>query len=306
MDETIYVLVVDPDADRRQDVVDYLSKHMRLVVQDAGTAKAARAVLDDEEIDVVVSEHELPDGMERDVFRYARGDRSEMGRIVFTAADRETVDLNPFHFDLSPWNTTYSFGYINRNDDDALQQLTDLIVDGYQNNVFAPYPVPADERSRREAIDSIPDTAYVLLDDVTALAAELFDVPMASIRLIERDRQRYISCHGFDADELAREKTICTYTIMDDDVLVVEDVQDDPRFADTPFFEELDINWYAGAVIHIDDEPVGTLCLEDCYQHDFGEKKRIQLQALADHASTLITIARERAAADSDRTSSQR
>ncbi|MHB8283991.1 MAG: ATP-binding protein [Caulobacteraceae bacterium] len=118
-------------------------------------------------------------------------------------------------------------------------------------------------------LDSLPEARF---DRLTALAADLFDAPIALVSLIDRDRQWFKSRHGLDAAETPRAWAFCDYAIKGerDEALVVEDASLDPRFADNPLVTgELGIRFYAGAPLTTaDGHNVGTLCVIDQHARD--------------------------------------
>ena len=132
-----------------------------------------------------------------------------------------------------------------------------------------PAPLPSNEAERLETLarygvlDTPPDAA---LDRLTALAARLFDVPVALVTLIEKDRQWFKSHHGTDLCESPRDVSFCAYAILPahQEVLVVPDATLDPRFADNPLVTgPLGVRFYAGAPLRTSDgTALGTLCLD--------------------------------------------
>lgn len=128
--------------------------------------------------------------------------------------------------------------------------------------------IPEDEENRVEALQSlgILDTGHEpRFDRITRLAAALFDVPIALISLIDRDRQYFKSHYGFDVCESSRDVSFCAHVVYNRDVMIVPDALCDPRFADNPTVkDEPHIRFYAGAPLILDDGScVGTVCLID-------------------------------------------
>ncbi|KKX49949.1 GAF domain-containing protein [Sphingobacterium sp. IITKGP-BTPF85] len=127
------------------------------------------------------------------------------------------------------------------------------------------YPVPENELERIRQLKS-----YELLGlgkdpdlDVFAQAACLItDCPAALIAMMEEDTQRIQSCVGMELDTVERRNTVCQYTIMSKDVLVIEDTFEDPRSATNPLIREGNIRFYAGVPL-LDDEghALGTICV---------------------------------------------
>ncbi len=80
------------------------------------------------------------------------------------------------------------------------------------------------------------------------MAADLFDVPIALVSLVDKDRQWFKSCIGLGVAETGRDVSFCAHAILSDDVLVVPDAAVDERFATNPVVTgEPHIRFYAGA-----------------------------------------------------------
>lgn len=111
-------------------------------------------------------------------------------------------------------------------------------------------------------MDSGPDPAF---DRVTKLVADLFDVPIALVALIDDSRQWFKSTHGLDIAETPRDISFCQYVIADAQPMVVTDVLTDPRFRDNPLVTgDPFIRFYAGVPLRAHNGAVlGTLCIID-------------------------------------------
>jgi CheY-like chemotaxis protein len=129
-------------------------------------------------------------------------------------------------------------------------------------------PVPEDEETRLAALESLaildtgPEQRF---DRLTGLATALFDVPIAMINLVGRDRTQFKSCIGFTTGDGPRESSFCAHVVYSRKVMIVPDMLRDPRFADNPHvIGEPHVRFYAGAPIILrDGSCVGTLCLID-------------------------------------------
>lgn len=121
-------------------------------------------------------------------------------------------------------------------------------------------------------------------DDVTALAAAIFEVPIASITLVDEDRQWSKSHFGFTNREDPRNYSLCAHAItVPDEVMIVEDAKKDERFAGNPLvFESPNIGFYAGAPL-VNDEgfALGTLCIIDHSPRTLSREKALFLKVLA-------------------------
>ncbi len=128
--------------------------------------------------------------------------------------------------------------------------------------------IPEDEEKRVGALKSlgILDTApEARFDRITRLAAALFDVPIALVSLVDRDRQWFKSCFGNEQREASREASFCAHVVYKRDIMIVSDALRDPRFADNPTVKNAPyVRFYAGAPLILEDGScVGTLCLID-------------------------------------------
>jgi phosphoribosyl 1,2-cyclic phosphodiesterase/DNA-binding response OmpR family regulator len=128
--------------------------------------------------------------------------------------------------------------------------------------------LPEDEETRLASLrqlrvlDTEPEERF---DRITRLAAAVFDVPIALVSLVDRDRQWFKSCYGISAKETSREASFCAHVVYNREMMLVTDALMDPRFADNPLVvNEPRVRFYAGCpLILADGSCVGTLCLVD-------------------------------------------
>ncbi len=115
-----------------------------------------------------------------------------------------------------------------------------------------------------EVLDTPPEPAF---DRLTALAADLFDAPMALVSLVDEHRQWFKSRHGFDGCSTPRDEAFCNYALEleSGEVLVVEDASLHPVFRNYPAVTSPDgVRFYAGAVLTTaEGAAIGTLCVFD-------------------------------------------
>ena len=91
---------------------------------------------------------------------------------------------------------------------------------------------PEDEKARLAAVrryeilDTPADRSF---DRITNLAAELFDVPIALVTIVDHDRIWFKSRHGLDAvEQIDRDPGLCASAILSDEPYVVEAAREDP------------------------------------------------------------------------------
>lgn len=127
---------------------------------------------------------------------------------------------------------------------------------------------PDNEAERLAALYAllILDTpAEERFDKIVAFAATEFDVPIATITLIDAERQWFKSRVGLDVCETGRDEAFCSHAILEPGIMVIEDTLHDPRFADNPLVTGAPhIRFYAGAPLIMGSGlSLGTLCLID-------------------------------------------
>ncbi len=157
--------------------------------------------------------------------------------------------------------------------------------------------LPRDEQSRIAVLiglDLLDTPAEDRFDRITRLAARVFQVPMALVSLVDRDRQWFKSSCGLDAAETARNIAFCSHAILDEDVMVVPNALQDLRFADNPLVVgEPNIRFYAGYPLSgPGGHKVGTLCLIDRRPRAFSEEDRELLRDLGRMIENELTVSR--------------
>jgi two-component system sensor histidine kinase VicK len=96
-----------------------------------------------------------------------------------------------------------------------------------------------------EVLNSAPDP---ILDDLTRLAAQLCDTPVAAVSLIGSDRIWLRSRYGIDATEVSLGSLPCETTILGDTVYEIPDSRSDPDYApDGILVDGRPYRFYAGA-----------------------------------------------------------
>ena len=133
---------------------------------------------------------------------------------------------------------------------------------------MTPAPFPPNEATRLARLMSfnILDTpAEAEFDDLTRLASQICDTPIALISLIDAGRQWFKSRVGLNATETPRDIAFCSHAILSSDVMEVCNAEADGRFADNPLVAgDPHIRFYAGMpLIAADGHHMGTLCVID-------------------------------------------
>lgn len=124
-------------------------------------------------------------------------------------------------------------------------------------------------------------------DSITQLIAELCDVPIATVTLIDKHREWFKSAHGLKERENDRKIAFCAHAILSRDLFIVEDALKDPRFRDNPMVAgPPHIRFYAGApLISPGGHAIGTLAIKD---HQPRSLTALQCQALKTLANQVM------------------
>ena len=133
------------------------------------------------------------------------------------------------------------------------------------------------------ALDSGAEKVY---DEITQLTAELCNVPVCLISLVEEDRQWFKSKVGLGIGETSIEQSICAHAITQNDYLEIPDTHLDHRtlnnslcLGDKPF------RFYSGAILRtLEGWPLGTLCVLD---YEPRQLSLLQKRVLEVHAKSV-------------------
>lgn len=138
------------------------------------------------------------------------------------------------------------------------------------------------------------------LDALAKRAADVFDVKFAVISAIDAKQEFIIgqsidlpgkrTQDGTDMIVMPRDDAICNHVVGEGEMLVVEDTQRDPRFADHPAITLWSTRFYAGAPLKTADGLVlGALCLLDTEPRELSEDEAELLESLAADVVSTIT-----------------
>lgn len=129
-------------------------------------------------------------------------------------------------------------------------------------------PIPEYDGQRLKALRKllILDTpSEERFDRIAQFAMREFDMPMAQVSLVDRDRQWCKSNFGMEDREMPRDISFCGHAILERNILVVPDALKDERFHDNPqVVNKPWVRFYAGAVLRMPyGVALGTLCVMD-------------------------------------------
>lgn len=162
------------------------------------------------------------------------------------------------------------------------------------------YPVPANEKERQAAVDSLGLSEKLIHQSVRSpallalvnIGRELFDLPVVIVNLIDNDWQHALAACGFEEPGLPRSDSICAHAIMQDDIFVVPDLWADERFAHLAYVQQAPfLRFYAGIPLGV--EPgynIGSLCLLGPEPREFSEHDRARLRDLGLLAANMLRL----------------
>ena len=155
---------------------------------------------------------------------------------------------------------------------------------------LTPAPVPADEEQRLAALvelNLLDTESEPVFDRITAKLARVLEVPIALISFIDRERQFFKSHTGLPADlaktrQSPRSLSVCGHVIAKNEVMVIEDLARDRRFANNAMLREHGIRFYAGVpLLAPNGQPIGSLCVMDLKPRKLTDRDRRLLQEYA-------------------------
>ncbi len=154
---------------------------------------------------------------------------------------------------------------------------------------------------RYDILDTPREAAF---DEITALAAEICETPIAVVNLIDGERQFFKAEVGLGVRETPLESSFCAKAILEDDFLLVPDATRDHRFDCNPLVTGAPhLRFYAGALLKTAEGlPIGTLCVLDTAPKDLSPLQQRTLQVLARQVMNQLELRLSlQASADSER-----
>ena len=169
---------------------------------------------------------------------------------------------------------------------------------------FTEAPIPIEDTARLAALrrsGALDPRAQPIFDAAAKRAADVFDLPMALVSLIDETAQDVRGAFGalpsadgrvagsMEGLNLPRELSICGHVVARAQTLVVPDIAKDLRFAGNPALRSKGVRFYAGAPLRDEQGQVlGTLCLLDVEPRTLAKRDLRLLEAMADELMTVL------------------
>jgi len=123
------------------------------------------------------------------------------------------------------------------------------------------------------------------LQTIVEEAASETGAPIALVSLVLDNIQYFRAHHGLPPDlavvrATSRDTSFCQFVVRDDDVVEINDAAADVNVPQD-LVDQYGIRAYLGVPIHLNGQPLGSLCVIDTLPRDFSPFERSQLAALA-------------------------
>jgi EAL domain-containing protein (putative c-di-GMP-specific phosphodiesterase class I)/GAF domain-containing protein len=160
--------------------------------------------------------------------------------------------------------------------------------------------IPEDEAPRLQELRSygVLDTdADPHFDDISELARRIAGTEIGIVSLVDEHRQWFKSCVGapLGQQETPRQVSLCGYTILQRDPLIINDALRDPRFADNPLVVgDPGVRFYAGfPLITSNGFVLGSLCAISRRPHQLSPEQIDSLRRLSSLTVQQLQVVRE-------------
>ncbi|MCW3093687.1 MAG: sensor histidine kinase [Ferruginibacter sp.] len=156
--------------------------------------------------------------------------------------------------------------------------------------------LPTDEASRLinlsmyDILDSAEEKDF---DDLAELTAQVCNCHYALITFIDKERQWFKARKNIEIKQTPRETSFCSYTIQQNDVMVISNTKKDTRFYDNYFVTQgYKISFYAGApIITAAGYKIGTVCaLDKKPKSVFTPEQKNALKIIAHQVMALLEL----------------
>jgi signal transduction histidine kinase len=138
-------------------------------------------------------------------------------------------------------------------------------------------------------LDTLEEQSF---DDITALTAEICDIPVCLVSFVDENRQWFKSKIGLDICETPFDQSICAHALVQDDYLEIADTEQDVRTVDNPLcMGKKSFRFYAGAILRTNAGVLlGTLCVLDYHPRSLTSLQQKVLKIHATHVVKLLEL----------------
>jgi hypothetical protein len=197
--------------------------------------------------------------------------------------------------DFARWGVTSVLGpsTADRQIADAARKLAPLAPPAQAPDAELGRPNRLRALERTNLLDSPPEEPF---DRLTRLTAQLLDVPVVLMSLVDRQRQFFKAQVGLSKPlDTVRQTPIthsfCQWVVTSDEALVVEDARRDLLLSANPATVEMGVVAYAGVPLRAaPDETIGSFCAVDVKPRRWDARELRALRDVADVAQGLTAL----------------
>jgi GAF domain-containing protein len=162
-----------------------------------------------------------------------------------------------------------------------------------------PTLLPTDEAARLKSLYSyaiVQSLQEEIFDEIVALLASLFRLPIAYVGLMEADQLSYKAAYGLPRQVAhPRAGSLCALVVKHNRVVVYHDLAEVPQNSlDALAIQNSlahKVRFYAGAPLRMPDHrTIGTLCLAGQHPREFSAGEQQLLEVAADVVSHAIAV----------------
>ncbi|BCM24225.1 diguanylate cyclase [Methyloradius palustris] len=153
--------------------------------------------------------------------------------------------------------------------------------------------IPSNEVERLAALkrmDILDSASEVGFDLLTEMAAELLQLPIALVTIVDSKRNWFKSRVGIEGSEAPRDVSFCAHAILQTSPMIIEDALLDERFSDNPSVTAAPhVRFYAGfPLASVEGHNVGTFCVVDNHPRTLSASELRQMVRLAQLAQVAL------------------
>ena len=160
------------------------------------------------------------------------------------------------------------------------------------------YPglIPSYEHERLTALQPyqvLGTPGQEVFNDFVSIVAKLFDMPIALVSLVRATDVVFIGNEGLpDAQVMARQDSMCSVAILNDDLTEFRDVAAQPCALVNPYVaQEMNLGFYAGQALRSPEGlSLGSLCIIDRRPRQLTPSESDLLKDLAQVAQELLRL----------------
>jgi hypothetical protein len=130
------------------------------------------------------------------------------------------------------------------------------------------------------------------LQEIIDLVCGICQVPTALITFVDNETQHLKVKKGFEIQTLPLKDTFCTYTLQQDDVMIVPNALEDPRFINVPIIaDNPNLRFYAGTpLVSKEGKKIGTLCVLNSEETPMSEAQQNMLKVMAKQVMKIVEL----------------